>query len=258
MIKSLKIDFWIILGIIFCSVPVILWFRVKPLTSALLFFVIPTIYLFIRRKKPIKRIFAGSALIGIGLGFIFDVILSANNAWYELGSQLMFNYRIFGFWPVDEPIWFILWALFIIAFYEHFHEREKKGVISKRFQYLAIPTLIALVFVLCIFTVRESIFYFRYAYFFLALPSIIPIVLVIKRYPALFIKFFKTGLFFFMLFLIYELTAVKLGQWYFPGEYIGWIELVGLRFPFEELFFWMMLSNFTVLSLYEFFVDDSK
>lgn len=71
-------------------------------------------------------------------------------------------------------------------------------------------------------------------------------------------KFIKTGAFFFMVFLIYELTAIKLGQWHFQGQYIGWVELMGLRFPFEELLFWMGLSGFVVLSLYEGFVDNDK
>jgi len=61
-----------------------------------------------------------------------------------------------------------------------------------------------------------------------------------------------------MLFLIYELTAVKLEQWHFPGQYIGWIDLFGLKFPFEELLFWMGLSSFVVLSIYEGFIDNDK
>lgn len=253
-----QIDFLVLLGIIFSSVIFILEFNVKPLTSALLFFVIPTIYLFIRRKKPLKRIFTGAVLIGAGLGFVLNVIISANNGWNELSSQLVFNYRIFGFWPADEPVWFILWALFIIVFYEHFYEREKRGGISKHFRYLFIPTLTLLILVLSAFAMKGNIFHLRYAYFFMALPTIIPVAWVIKWYPKLFIKFFKTSLFFFVLFLIYELTAVKLGQWYFPGEYIGWVELMGLRFPIEELIFWMGISSFVVLSLYEGFVDDEK
>ena len=125
MRKSLRIDFYVVVGIILCSIPAILWLQVKPLTSALFLFVFPTIYLFFRKKKPLKRILIGSALIGVGIGFVFDVILSANNAWNELPSQLVFNYHIFGFWPADEPVWFFLWALFIIVFYEHFYERER-------------------------------------------------------------------------------------------------------------------------------------
>lgn len=253
-----QIDFWVILGIIFCSVLVILEFRVKPFTSALLFLVVPTIYLFIRRDKPVKRIFAGAALIGTGLGFVFNLLVSANNGWNELASQLTFNYRIFGFLPVEEPVWFFFWALFIIVFYEHFFEREKKGIISKRFRYLAIPISIVLIFVLSVFVIKGNVFHFRYAYFFTALPAIIPVAWVIKWYPKLAVKFFKTSSFFFVMFLIYELTAVKLGQWYFPGEYIGWVELMGLRFPIEELLVWMTIGSYVVLAIYEGFVDDEK
>ena len=110
-----------------------------------LFFVIPTIYLFVRKKKPIKELIAGSLLIGVGFGFIFDIIASANNAWNELSHQLVFDYRIFGFLPADEPIWFILWTLFILAFYEHFYEKDRVDRLSKRFKYIFVPTIVALV-----------------------------------------------------------------------------------------------------------------
>src|SRR3989338_4848211 len=258
MSKSLRIDFWVILGVILFSVPVILKFQVRPMTSALLFFITPTLYLFLRKGKPIKRVLAGSVLIGILIGFVFNIILSANNAWNEVSSQLLFNYRIFGFWPVDEPIWFFFWVLFIIVFYEHFYERERGGRISRRLKYLTVPFSIILILVLWGFYLNSSFLNIRYAYFILASPSVIPIAYVIKKRPYLTPKFFKTGIFFFVLYLIYELTAVKLDQWYFPGEYVGWVNLAGIRFPLEELLFWMMLSSFTVLSLYEGFVDDDQ
>src|SRR4051812_47525232 len=125
MSKSLKLDFWVVILMELLSIPIILTFNIRPLTSALFLFIIPTVYLFLRRKKPIKELIVGSALIGIGFGFTFDIIASANNAWSEMGPQLIFNYRIFGFLPVDEPIWFILWALFILVFYEHFYEKNR-------------------------------------------------------------------------------------------------------------------------------------
>jgi hypothetical protein len=258
MRKSLLFDFWVVVGLILCSIPLILLFRVRPLTSAIFFFVFPAIYLFLRKKKPIKRVLTGSILIGVGIGFIFNVILSFNNAWNELSSQLVFNYRLFGFWPADEPIWFFLWALFIIVFYEHFYERETRGKISNRFKYVAFPIFLIFVFVFTALANHCNSFHLPYAYFLLALPAIIPVGYVLRYYPKLSLKFFKTGIFFFFLFFIYELTAVKLGQWYFSGQYIGWVELIGLKFPLEELFFWMILSSFAVLSLYEGFVDDSK
>lgn len=258
MSKSLRLDFYVVLMMVLLAVPVILYFEVRPLTSALFFFVIPTIYLFIRKKKPVKELLAGSALIGIGFGIAFDIILSANNAWNETSSQLVFNYRIFGFLPVDEPVWFVLWALFILVFYEHFYERDRTDKLSKRFKYIFVPTIVALLLTIFVAIIDKDRLLFSHAYFFSALPTLIPVIYVLKKRPNLIIKFLKTSIFFFMLYLLYELTAIKLGQWYFPGEYIGWVELKGIRFPFEELLFWMGLSSITVLSLYEGFVDNDK
>jgi len=258
MNRKLRLDFYVVLGIIFISIPIILYFQVRPLTSALFFFIIPTTYLFYRKRKPVKEVLLGSLLIGSGFGLIFNIIASANKAWDEISSQLVFDYRIFGFMPADEPIWFFFWALFIISFYEHFYERDRKDRLSKRFKYIAIPTFMAVLAIITVAILDKSKLLLNHAYFYSLAPAIIPIVYVVKNRPNLIMKFIKTGVFFFMLFLIYELTAVKLGQWYFPGQYIGWVELMGLRFPFEELLFWMGLSSFIVLAIYEGFVDNGK
>lgn len=258
MNKSLRIDFYVVLGIVLVSIPIILLFKVRPLISAILFYVIPTIYLFIRKKKPIKELIAGSLLIGVGFGFIFDIICSANNAWNEVGEQLVFNYRIFGFLPVDEPIWFIIWALFILVFYEHFYEKDRSDKLSKRYKYIFMPAITALALTIVVAVIDKNKMLFSHAYFLSALPTLIPVFYVFKKRSDLVLKFIKTGAFFFMLYLAYELTAIKLSQWYFSGEYVGFVKILGLEFPFEELLFWMGLSPFVVLSLYEGFVDNAK
>jgi len=256
--NSLRFDFWVLIALIFGSLPFIFAFHMRPLISGIFFFVVPTVYLCIRQPKPWKRILAGTAFIGVCLGLLFNIIVSANRGWDEVSSQLVFNYRLFGFWPVDEPVWFILWALFVFVFYEHFFDRESKGRISKRFLYFFIPTLFVFVGVLLTFWLNNQALRFGYAYFFSAIPIFFPLVYVLRKDPNLFMKFFKTSAFFFMLYLLYEITAMKLGSWYFPGQYIGWVELMGIRFPLEELIFWMSVSTFGVLSLYEFSVDDEK
>ena len=106
MKNHLRTDFYIILTSIFLFVPIIIYFNVRPLTSALFFFIIPTTYLLFRSKKPLNRVLSGALLIGSGFGLIFNILASANNVWNEVGNQLVFNYRIFGFLPADEPVWF--------------------------------------------------------------------------------------------------------------------------------------------------------
>lgn len=252
------VDFFVVVAEIAISVLIVFYFNIKPLYSGILFFTVPTIYLLIRGKHPLKRIFGGALLIGLGLGFIFDIIASFNNAWNEYSQNLVFNFRIFGFLPVDEPIWFFLFALFIIVFYEHFFEREHKGDVSKYFKSALIPTLTALIIINLVFIFAPSIFLVKYAYFVFASLGLIPVIYMLVKYPLLFIKFLKTATFFFVLCLIYEITALKLGQWYFPGQYVGYVMIGGVIFPFEELFFWMTISTFSVLSMYEGFVDDKK
>ena len=89
--------------------------------------------------------------------------------------------------------------------------------------------------------------------------GIIPISIVLFEYPRLIAKFFKTAAYFFYLNFAYEITALKLGIWDFPGDqFIGWVTFFGMRFPFEEFFFWIILGAIAMLSYYEFFDDDRK
>ena len=258
MSKSLRIDFFIVSGIVLLSIPLIFKFEVRPFTSAVLFFVIPSAYLFFRKRKPIKRILVGSLFIGMGFGLIFDIIATANNAWNFTSSQLIFNYKIFGFLAVEEPVWFFLWVLFILVFYEHFYDKDKTDKLSKRFKYVVFPTLVVLLLIVFLAIKNKEQLLISHAYFFSAIPAFVPVIYVLAKRPNLVPKFLKTSFFFFMLYLAYELTAIKLGQWYFPGQYIGWVELIDIKFPLEELLFWMGLGSFTVLSLYEGFIDDDK
>ena len=58
---------------------------------------------------------------------------------------------------------------------------------------------------------------------------------------------------------IYDIAALKLGWWTFPGtEFIGWISIAGVSFPIEEFIFWIILFALGVLSYYEYFDDDEK
>ena len=58
---------------------------------------------------------------------------------------------------------------------------------------------------------------------------------------------------------MYELTALKLGWWDFPSrDFVGWVSILGTRFPLEEFVFWLCLFAMAILTYYEFFDDDQK
>ena len=228
-------------------------------STALFFFIIPSIYLFIRKPRPIKRILYATLLFGLLFSFIFDFVAEFNGAWaWEQSSQLVFNYFILGVVSVDVMIWFFFWIFFIIIFYEHFFEHERSDKISSHFKYAIYPAVFGLIAVLLAFFLRPSLLKFDYAYLVIGLFTLIPFAVLIYRKPPLLIKFFKASAFFIFLYLVFELTAVKIGQWDFPGQYIGHVEILGLGFPFEEFLFWILLSSTVVLSYYELYVDDEK
>lgn len=258
MIRSKNLDLLVILAFVAFSTWLTLHFQVRALVSALLYFLLPSIYLLIRRKLPLQRIVVGALFLGLLVSFSVDFLLSFNNAWNENFHQLVFPYKLFGFLPIDEPIWFFIWALEIIVFYEYFFEREKTSKISKNFRRGLTIFFTILFIILFLFKFFPSSIQFDYIYAIIGSLIVIPIVYVVHKNPKLIVKFLKAELFFFFLYLIHELAAVHTRQWNFEGSYIGSITLFSITFPFEELFFWMLLSSSSILSLYEIFVDDTK
>ena len=58
---------------------------------------------------------------------------------------------------------------------------------------------------------------------------------------------------------IYEVTALKLGWWIFPGqEFIGYITLFNVSFHIEDLLFWFILFALAILSYYNYFEENEK
>jgi hypothetical protein len=89
--------------------------------------------------------------------------------------------------------------------------------------------------------------------------AIIPIALVLLDFPNLFVKFAKITVYFSFSSFLWEIVALRLHQWTFPGtSFIGWLEIFNVRFPFEEFLIWIVLGAAGILSWYEFFDDDRK
>jgi hypothetical protein len=146
-------------------------------------------------------------------------------------------------------------------FYEHFLDKHvKKENYTKNMKYFIVLTLILLGLFFSAFIANPA--FLKIPYFYLVFGMILgllPVIFVLLKFPILFSKFFKTTAYFFVLTFAYEITALKLGWWSFPGtEFIGWVSVLGTRFPLEELFFWIVLGGMIILAWYEFFDDDRK
>jgi len=111
--------------------------------------------------------------------------------------------------------------------------------------------------VIIIFLFDRTLLKIPYSYLWLGiLIWLVPIVLFLSRYRSFFAGFLKVDLFFFYLYLVYELVGLKLGLYTFPGtHYIGWISILGFSFPIEEFVFVMCLGGFAACMYYEFFTN---
>jgi hypothetical protein len=256
--NKIRTDFLVVVGMVLVFIPIILIFQVKFLTSTLLFFALPAAYLFIRKPKQLKRLGA-TVLVGMIGAFIIDFLAELNGAWsWAPEGQLIFPEKLFGLIPLDVLIWYFFWIIFSVVYYEHFFEHEKTRRISPRFKSVLAFFVTALALLIAVFYFDPKLLEFRYAYFTIGFLGAVPFFYLISKRPRLIGKLLKAGLFNIFLFLSFELTALTLDQWRFPGEYIGTISLFGLIFPIEEFVFWIMLGTPIILSYYELFIDDGR
>ena len=259
MKKRETIDLVIIL--IWPIIAAILSFLLKTdaLGSIILFAVIPSVFLSFRGKKYIKKSLIFSLIVSIPTIIIIDYIAEVTQQWFIPYSILPF--KLFGIVTLEVILWAIFMIYYVAIFYEYFLDKHvTKRLWHPHMKYLAMLLLASAAIFMVLFFAFPSALNIPYFYLsFGVLFILIPILIELFKYSKLSSKFFKAGAYFFYLTFIWEVTALKLGWWSFPGtQFIGWVTFLGVSFPFEELFFWCILFAMAILSYYEFFEDDEK
>lgn len=232
--------------------------HVNYLGTIILFWGIPSLLLTIwAREKSLKTtLLALSATI---LLMNLDVIFYASKQWYV--ESTVFPNRLFGLVAWEDFIYFFLFVYFPVIFWEHFFEKQKhERPWGKHMTLLTVTSLLFSFTILAAWIWAPALL--RVPYFYLVvvmLFTVIPLVLEIRKRPQFGIKFIRVGLYFGYVAILYELTALYLKIWNYPStQFVGWIEITGLRFPIEELFAWILLGTATILTWYEYFDDDNR
>lgn len=251
MIKKLDILVLVLLPVIAVLGSLVL--RANFLTSALLFYGLPAIYLSWRNPHAVKRAFIFS-LLAFPVGFVGDYVATAAGAWYVPNP---FFPRILSIVPVDDLIWGFLLVYVVVIFYEHFLDKGKHNLVDRKFKYGVYGVLSGLVVFFSIYLINPSLLHLPYVYFtFGAIGAFLPVVIFLSHFPRFLAKYAKVIIYFTCLNLLLELTGLELGHWTFLGrEYFGWIHLFKYRFPLEELLFYIVLFSVTILSYFEYFDD---
>lgn len=215
------------------------------------------IYLGLRRKKNWKKIFIATLVFGSLFGFIFDFWAEATKA-YTVTSTIS-SFKIFGVLPPDNILGHMMMTMLTITFYQHFIDREVNHHISKHLKFAILPGIFAASVMLLLFFSNNGSLSSAHPYFLAGIAAIIPPIYLGFRNPAFIKNMAETAIYFFFLWFIAELIAVKLGYWIYTGNNsIGWVTLLGITFPFEELLFWTLFYAASLVSYYELFIDDNR
>jgi len=235
----------------------IIFFKLNYLISALLYLAVPSIYLSIKRPAIIKKTLIFSSFFAPPIVLIFNYLAHVSGAWYE---PSVIGVRVLGVFPIDTFIWGFLYCYFIIVFYESFFDNDRNKKIFSHNTKKIFYVISVMLFIFCLtYIFNKDVLNIKYFYIlFVLLFFLVPTIKILYNLPLIFDKVILQGIYFLILSIIYELTAIYNKQWHFPGKYyVGFVELFGLKFPFEE-FLWLVLAVPAVISVYEYYVDDRK
>lgn len=235
-----------------------LFFNANFFTSTVLFYVLPSIYISVKKPDFIKKALS-MATAGLPILLITDWIAVKTGTWYFPTS--IFASRLFGTTVFEVVLWLFMYVYFVLIFYEYFLEKHCTDRLPhRRFKYLImIFMLLFSMFIISLVTTGTFIeIHYIYLIFGFAF-CFIPIPLILLKFPKLITKVAQATIYFTASSFLWEIVALRLKQWTFPGKYfIGWFEVLGVRFPFEEFIVWIVLGSAAVIVWYEYFDDDQK
>jgi len=180
-----------------------------------------------------------------------------DKSWYV--PNTVFGSRLFGIIPYEDYIWAFFFVYLIVVFYEYFLDNGIRGDrLSKKVLYMILLFNFLLFIFFLILKVDPDLLHVEYFYLKGGIiVALTPLLLVFSFFPALLKKCFATVAYFSPLFLSFELSGLHANQWEFnEGKFVGFVGISGLRFPIEELVFWIILGSVWILSYYEYFADD--
>lgn len=236
----------------------VLQFGLDYTVTAVLFMGIPSIYLSLKKPKIVRINLVYSLLFTLTLVPVLDYLGHVSGSWFEATG--VSGVRILGVFPLDALLWGFLYSYFIISFYESYLDRHKTQFhVSRRVKSLVLILLsLALVFsALLLGRIEFPVVPYFYALIILLL-FVVPITGIVVSHRQLLPKIVAQGIWFAVLSVIFELTALKAGHWWFPGSYyVASVNLFGLWFPFEEAL-WILLAVPAYICIYEYFADDGR
>ncbi|HOY56485.1 MAG TPA: hypothetical protein PLH37_03670 [bacterium] len=230
-------------------------FIIKPIyLISIAIVLLPTAVVnFLWLKKSRFKIFIFSIVSAIIFAPPVELAARLANAW-DVQSVLP---RPFGIMPLENILFAFLNFFWVLSFYEYFVDHDRKKKVSKKFKYLVGLYCLMAVIIFSLFFYNYNLVTLNYCV--LSVPILIlPSLIIFYSHPNLLKKTILPTLFFAIIFFVYETTSLIVGNWWWPGEYLINLNLLGHRFPLDDIVIWYFLSTPTLIGGYEFFMDDGK
>ena len=226
--------------------------RADVMVSMLLFFGVPAAYLSIRKPSCVKMASIFSAIASVPLAIIIDYVMEVTGGWF-LPYSVFGDFRLFGYVTIEQLIWLFLYLYFVAMFYENFLDQSCAHQLYRpAVKYFAVILFILFGLFLAVLLINPKLLEIHYFYLKIGFLLVLPIIIFsLFKSPDFYLKFFWTGIYFLFFSLIYEVTALLLGQWTFPAEhqFVSYVSFGAARFPLEEFIFWITLGS-VATSLY--------
>ena len=257
ILSSKQVDFLVVVFLLLVGSFIAYRINARNVLHGVLFLGIPSLYLFLRKKKNYSDIFWGVLLFGVLFGILFDILMVLNGAWQV--PRPTFSLILFDTWVVDTIIGYVFMVLFTLVFYEHFLENKYHPRLSPRHSKIFFVLVLIDALVMIIAATSPDLLKFSYAYFWGGIAGVVfPLIFGFFN-PKIISKFASLSLFFFFVWFLLENVGMRLNGWVFSGtEYIGTVTLSGITFPIEEVLFWMIWYPAAIVAYYEYFVDDGR
>lgn len=259
--RKKEIDIFVLIllatgGILYASFTKDLFIGKATIAGAV--YIIPSIiYLSLRKKKNWQKIIISTLVFGGAFGFLFEFIQEFNRSYSVIST--LFPFKVFGILPLDNVIGHMMMTMITVVFYEHFIDREINHHISRNLKYAILPSIFAIGAVVLLYFLKPTSLFLPFPYSFIGIAAIIPPIFLGITKPRFVRNMVETAIYFFFFYLAIEIVAVKNAWWVYQGNnYIGWVNILGIQFPFEELFFWMLFYAASIVSYYELFVDEHQ
>jgi len=216
-----------------------------------------------RTAMPWRRVLLGTAIFGGAFGFFFEMFQESGQSYSVVATSLP---KLLGVVPGDSVVAHMCMTLLTLTFYEHFVlQREPANAaaatadLSARARYgIGLGTTMVVAVVVA-HLIEPSWVDIGYSYAVLGTAAILPPVLLALKRPAWLRNLTLVVPVFFASYVVMEVVAVRHDWWIYPADhYLGWVTLPGpvsdVRFPFEELFYWMAFYAAALTSYYEIFL----